>query len=739
MALFFDFSLRFSLGGRGSLCGALAEGVAFYLPRTLVPGPPKQFAALCGMMFTGAAAIGFWLQDEDSEHEAGAVLLGVLIGCCALEGFLNFCIGCACFDLLMRFGLVSHACIDRANAVWPEQERTLAEEDTRLDEGPAPRVEILPPPLPGVDHPGVPLRYKASSDAQKREDFHPIRHCGIGYFTAPMASTGLALVWLYAANPLALNTPDVVWKILAIASAVLYGALLILYGLKAALYPWKVHKEWQCVVRRNFFIAIPLCWLLFIPLCIAGDQLTLAEALFWIAAPAQLALSVWIIAVWFRFSMDSDVLTPALLFPVVGNVVAAVMLPLVHTGYVQAAWLWMAFPLFSWVFITAVLIQRQLTGPALVDALKPLQFLHLAAPNILLIAYLSIQSVEQPQSAGWDAFALFLYYVGLLVALLLLALGLQAYFGRDRWGVHWFGYGFPLDTLAITTILYHQQSRSATTQGVATTALVVVNVVIAIQFALFASALVSRKTFVPAEKFSVAAFFKLQHYAMREAFHRLDALAQAELGSGEERVDAARMADFARILEGLAVTFKEHAEHEEQILYVVMRQWAPTFLARLDAQHAEHGELLPGLLRRFHDDLAPAATDKRRHDAALQSLLEALSAARAEVCAHMDEEERHVIVRKFINSAQAVQSVRAAWAYTPPHAWAVILPFCVRMQFMHGRRVRLLQALVWALPEHAQLVGKMVYDGVDSLLWDRLVVDVPDIVPRTVPGHHKYW
>ena len=72
IGLFFDFCLRFTLGGRGSLCGVLAEAVAFYLPRTLVPGPPKQFAALCGCMFTGAAALGFWLQDRGSEHEAGA-------------------------------------------------------------------------------------------------------------------------------------------------------------------------------------------------------------------------------------------------------------------------------------------------------------------------------------------------------------------------------------------------------------------------------------------------------------------------------------------------------------------------------------------------------------------------------------------------------------------------------------------------------------------------------------------
>ena len=109
----------------------------------------------------------------------------------------------------------------------------------------------------------------------------------------------------------------------------------------------------------------------------------------------------------FRYSVVLDVLTPALLFPVVGNAVAAIMLPLVHSSYVQAAWLWMAFPLFSWVFITAVLIHPQLTGAALTDVLKPLQFFHLAAPCVLLIAYLTIQQVQYQEA--WDASALFLY------------------------------------------------------------------------------------------------------------------------------------------------------------------------------------------------------------------------------------------------------------------------------------------------------------------------------------------
>jgi hypothetical protein len=150
-------------------------------------------------------------------------------------------------------------------------------------------------------------------------------------------------------------------------------------------------------------------------------------------------------------------------------------------------------------------------------------------------------------------------------------------------------------------------------------------------------------------------------------------------------------------------------------------------------------DLIPALVKRYRDTVQALSSNKAQHDAALQALLQQISPVKKEVVAHLAEEERHVIVRKLINSQQAVQSLRQAWAYTPTHAWAVILPFCVRMQFNHQRRVRLLQALSWSLPEHIQLIGKMVYDGVDDLLWRRLVVDVPEMVPRMVPGHHKYW
>ncbi len=48
----------------------------------LVPGLPKQFAALCGLSFSLLATILFHVLDSGT---AGAVVLGMLMGAAALE------------------------------------------------------------------------------------------------------------------------------------------------------------------------------------------------------------------------------------------------------------------------------------------------------------------------------------------------------------------------------------------------------------------------------------------------------------------------------------------------------------------------------------------------------------------------------------------------------------------------------------------------------------------------------
>lgn len=58
-----------------------------------VPGPPKRFAQLIGLIFSGGAAIG-WAAGQ---HWASVGLLGALVVAASLEAFATVCLGCIAY------------------------------------------------------------------------------------------------------------------------------------------------------------------------------------------------------------------------------------------------------------------------------------------------------------------------------------------------------------------------------------------------------------------------------------------------------------------------------------------------------------------------------------------------------------------------------------------------------------------------------------------------------------------
>lgn len=43
------------------------------------------------------------------------------------------------------------------------------------------------------------------------------------------------------------------------------------------------------------------------------------------------------------------------------------------------------------------------------------------------------------------------------------------------------------------------------------------------------------------------------------------------------------------------------------------------------------------------------------------------------------------------------------------------------------------------MPERAQQLGLMVYRVVDDVTWVEVARDLPEVVPRGLPGHHRYY
>ena len=113
--LTYGFIARVAAGPKISPLGWFAVNVAAPRLPTLekyVPGPPKRFAQAIGATFTLSASI----VTLTTGFSAGRWILVPLIAAAALEAFVGFCLGCAIFARLMKWGLIPESvCADCAD------------------------------------------------------------------------------------------------------------------------------------------------------------------------------------------------------------------------------------------------------------------------------------------------------------------------------------------------------------------------------------------------------------------------------------------------------------------------------------------------------------------------------------------------------------------------------------------------------------------------------------------------
>ena len=80
-----------------------------------VPGPPKRFAQGIGATITVTAVIAYFGFGSSG---AAYVLLGALVVAATLESVFAFCVGCAIFGVLMRWGVIPNDVCERCNDIW---------------------------------------------------------------------------------------------------------------------------------------------------------------------------------------------------------------------------------------------------------------------------------------------------------------------------------------------------------------------------------------------------------------------------------------------------------------------------------------------------------------------------------------------------------------------------------------------------------------------------------------------
>jgi hypothetical protein len=85
------------------------------LPAKYVAGPPKRFAQGIGATISVAALVAYFGFGSSG---AAYVLLGAIVVAATLESVFAFCLGCAIFGVLMRWGVIPDKVCERCNDIW---------------------------------------------------------------------------------------------------------------------------------------------------------------------------------------------------------------------------------------------------------------------------------------------------------------------------------------------------------------------------------------------------------------------------------------------------------------------------------------------------------------------------------------------------------------------------------------------------------------------------------------------
>lgn len=227
---------------------------------------------------------------------------------------------------------------------------------------------------------------------------------------------------------------------------------------------------------------------------------------------------------------------------------------------------------------------------------------------------------------------------------------------------------------------------------------------------------------------------KLLHEAVRNAVPELEAALNAMELAKPETVHR-----FAALYRQFAVLHEEHAKHEEQVIFKAFNDLFHGHAQQWNDDHAADAALLAKWSGMLNELLGEADGEaKAAHVSALRSELPRFLEHFLE---HLKGEEENLnpVGRKYVPLALQKELTRKVWELTDATRWEVIIPYIVNNLPRHQQRTRYLKVLFWSMPERAQQIGAIVYRHVDAVMWERLRVDVPEMVPRGAFNWCRYY
>ena len=272
----------------------------------------------------------------------------------------------------------------------------------------------------------------------------PLKFLGPQWFATVMGLAGLARAWAAAVPQMGAVARWIALGIGALAVLVFAG-LLALNIRREQLHPEALSADLNHPVRHAFLAALPVSLILLA---------TLGAALFGAAVPwlvlwllgcvMQFAVTLWVLSRWTRGNVPGGFqwpgITPVLIIPVVGNVLA----PLAGVALGEPGWAAAQFGLGAllWPAVIVLLFVRIGVQGLWPERLLPSAFITVAPPAVIGLALLPLGAGPAWSQACWGIAVFFLLWSASVLRAML----------AQPFSVAWWALSFPLAAFAALTL-----------------------------------------------------------------------------------------------------------------------------------------------------------------------------------------------------------------------------------------------------------------------------------------------
>jgi hemerythrin-like domain-containing protein len=163
-------------------------------------------------------------------------------------------------------------------------------------------------------------------------------------------------------------------------------------------------------------------------------------------------------------------------------------------------------------------------------------------------------------------------------------------------------------------------------------------------------------------------------FALPKLNTQLDHLLQASAPSPEA------VALFVSHLEDFFLTYSEHGQHEEQVLFPQVRRFFPQLNPTMDEEHEYEHAVLETMAEAIKAWKGGDSTDPAAVATLLGAIGPKLPSWSKHVLEHLRNEERTatVVIRKYTTLEQQKELANGCWNVTSHEHWSRVLPYTVR-------------------------------------------------------------